>query len=61
MKKVQSTRALIRLKKYERPPPEYFTCLVLKISKIIGTEAHLSKNSVPTRMTIRAETIPDSQ
>lgn len=43
MKKAQSTHVLIRFKKYEKPPPEYFSCLILKISKIIGTEEHLSK------------------
>lgn len=58
MKKVQSTHALIRLKKYEKPPPEYFAFLILEISKIIGTDALLSKKTA-TRMTISTEAILD--
>jgi hypothetical protein len=36
MKKHLNTHALIKLKKYEKPPSEYFTTLRLKIALRVG-------------------------
>ena len=51
--RVSSTHMLIKLKKYEKPPPEYFSCLIAKISRLVeeesphhGSGASRSKTSV---------------
>lgn len=56
--KVSNTHILIRLKKYEKPPPEYFLCLVERVSRIVVGEKPLqSTNTVfppPTKQKSRS-------